>query len=217
MSFSNDTIFAEQRAFFRRNKSGCAFAAYAAKDMAKFGWKQVVCPISASAMDSSIQSAISDPDTSTLSLLFPDAGSVDGLNALMDELRRGVLINALPDQVWEGLILFRARVKVASDLSWVTGFGPFDFLPSTRQAPTTELTLRVKARPNYDWHFKDAPPGIIHLADMSMRGMTDKNLWKLWGTSFLRTKKLLGHAPDEASAAKTTFAVPIHLVKGTCS
>lgn len=215
MSISDDTIFAQQRAFFRRNKSGCAFAAYAAKDMAKFGWQQVICPISASEIDSSIQSAISDPGISTLSLIFPDAGNLDGLNALMNEVRHGNLMNALPNQIWEGLVLFRARVKVASDLSWVSGFGPFDFFPLTRQAPATELTLRVKERPNYDWTFKDTPPGIIHLADMCMRGMSDKNLWKLWGNSFLRTKRLLGHAPNEASAAKTTFAIPIPLFTGT--
>lgn len=48
----------------------------------------------------------------------------------------------------------------------MTGFCDLPFLPATRRAPFTELTMRVKPRPNYEFQFKEAPPNVIHLADM---------------------------------------------------
>jgi hypothetical protein len=105
----------------------------------------------------------------------------------------------------------RLRARVGADVSWVSGFGPFDFLPRTRQAPHCELTIRVKPRPLYKWYFKDPLEGVIHLADLNMRGLSEQNLVKLWVASFVTTKKVLGHSPDEESAAKTTFVIPIEL------
>lgn len=214
MACFREDLLAEQRAFFRHNRSGCAFAAHAAKDMDKFGWKQAICPISAEAIDEALGCAISDPKISTLSILLPDVKSALGIVELVDEIRSGKLISALPNEAWNELTLYKIRAQIGSDVSWVSGFGPFQFLPPTRQAPVVELTTRVKERPRYDWYFKETPEGIIHLADMSMNNMSDRNLQKLWSNSFLRTNKLLGHPPDEASAAKTTFAVPTELIKG---
>lgn len=56
---------------------------------------------------------------------------------------------------------------------------------------------------------KEAPEGVIHLADMDMKGMKDIQLQYLWDGSFKNTERIIGHKPDLRSAAKTTFAVPL--------
>lgn len=77
----------------------------------------------------------------------------------------------------------------------------------------TELTFRTKARPQYKKVMKEAPPGVLHLADMDMKGMGENKFKSLWFGSFDNTEKILGHKPDLRSAAKTTFAVPVSLWK----
>ena len=100
------------------------------------------------------------------------------------------------------------RVVSGSERSWVTGFGNFDFLPKTRQAPFTEIIFRSKPRPDYDSVMKEAPAGVLHLADMDMKGMRENKFKALWFGSFDKTEAVLGHKPDILSAAKTTFAFP---------
>jgi len=96
--------------------------------------------------------------------------------------------------------------------SYVEGFGDFPFLPVTRRAPFTELAMRVKPRPAYTYVFKDAPPGIVHLADLDMKGIPLETLRRLWDGSLVNTRSLLGSAPDIRSAARTTFSVPRSLL-----
>jgi hypothetical protein len=55
---------------------------------------------------------------------------------------------------------------------------------------------------------KEAPQGVIHLADMDMKGMNENKFKSLWYGSFDRTEEIIGHKPDLRSAAKTTFALP---------
>jgi len=203
----NLAILEMQRSFFSRNRAGCAFAAYAAKRPSKYGWRSVVLVPTVDKIAHELAGAIADPGVQALSLIFPDIQSTSDLIELVGTcLETGLFLDEATDT--ESARLVRLRAKVCSDLSWVTGFGPFEFLPKTRQAPFVELSIRVKPRPNYDWHFKPPVDGIIHLADLDMKGLSEKNLWKLWGASFETTKKILGHPPDEESAAKTTFAIP---------
>ena len=202
----NDTILSQQSDFFRRNRSGCAFAAYAAADVLRFGWvSQVIAPKTED-ITRAVHEATENPVVQILSLIFPDVVELEDLWILIQACRRSEAFSdeSIPIDNRE---LVRLRARIGSDVSWVTGFGPFDFLPITRRAHT-ELTIRTKPRPQYDWHFKPPLDGIIHLADMSMRGMSDRNLRKLWGASFVTTEKLLGHPPDQESAAKTTFSMP---------
>jgi hypothetical protein len=103
------------------------------------------------------------------------------------------------------------RVAVGDLTSWMTGFGPFAFLPKTRQAPFTEIIFRSKPRPQYDWVMKEAPPDLIHLADMDMKGMAEEQLRSLWEGSLTNTESVLGSKPNLRSAAKTTFAIPLRL------
>lgn len=107
-----------------------------------------------------------------------------------------------------GAMCLGYRMQVGDLKSWVTGFGNFDFLPKTSQAPYAEITFRTKPRPNYDYVLKEAPPGVIHLADMDMRGMQETQLRALWDGSFRNTERIIGQKPDLRSAAKTTYAIP---------
>lgn len=202
----------KQQEFFKRNGSGCAFAAAAARDMQKYGWKQAICDISADEIDREIEGAISDASISTLSLIFPTIKTDAQMSALLSELQKCKLV-FLEEKFEVGTKYgFRFRAIIGDLHSWISGFGPFDYLPETRRSPSVEMTIRVKPRPEYEWHFKASPPGVIHLADLNMLGLPDKKLWKLWGVSFLRTKKLLGHDPDAESAAKTTFVIPKNII-----
>lgn len=75
----------------------------------------------------------------------------------------------------------------------------------------TEIVFRTKSRPQYDWVMKETPEGVIHLADMDMKGMGEHKFKSLWHGSFATTEEVLGKKPDLRSAAKTTFAVPYKL------
>lgn len=105
------------------------------------------------------------------------------------------------------------RIQVGEVKSWVTGFGSFDFLPKTRQAVFTAITFRSKPRPVYKHVMKESPEGVVHLADMDMKGMNENRFKSLWYGSFDATELILCHKPDMRSAAKTTFAVPLALWK----
>ena len=112
---------------------------------------------------------------------------------------------------YRGRICLGFRLQVGELSSWLSGFGGFDFLPKTRQAVFTEIVFRTKSRPQYDWVMKETPEGVIHLADMDMKGMGEHKFKSLWHGSFATTEEVLGKKPDLRSAAKTTFAVPYKL------
>lgn len=204
----DDAVKEEQRRFFRENGAGCAFAAHAAKDPAKYGWLSLVVSPRSDEIGKALSDAIASPTTQMLSLIFPSVQTVSGLLNLTGAcLETGQIRDDGFDE--EKRRFVRLRALVGADTSWVSGFGPFDCLPLTRQAPHCELTIRVKPRPNYAWYFKQPMDGVLHLADLDMIDLSDETLKKLWDVSFQTTRNILGHAPNDESAAKTTFVIPI--------
>jgi hypothetical protein len=204
----NDGVIARQTQFYRDNKAGCGFAAFAARNPGKFRWSQRICAPAALEVDEIIRGSISDEAVATLSVIFPAVRTEDDLKALLLELRTSQILSLELNILTENRRCVGYRAKVEPFVSWVSGFGPFEFFPKTRQAPYVELAMRVKPRPPYETVMKEAPEGVIHLADMNMQGMPENDFKRLWGGTMRRTAKLLGHEPDLESAAKTTFVIP---------
>lgn len=195
--------------FFRRGRSGCTFAAAAARNPLHFEWHHVVVsPGQYGDIQRIIGEAVADQTISTLALIFPDIDTEAKLDDFLPRLCGDILFL---DHKLEtnGNCCYRFRAHVGEDQSFVSGFGPFDCMPLTRRTPHTALVFRVSARPDYDWNLKEPTEGIIHVADMDMKGLPDRTLQRMWRSSFLRTAGILTKEPDEESAAKTTFVIPI--------
>lgn len=204
-------IIETQLEFYRKGMAGCLFAAHAAKDPSFYEWRLNVCEFDSNAIEELIQSAINAPDVSTQSIIFPRVVSQEDLLDLLKLLLQIPSIILGQEEEFKNSICLGYRVRVGELQSWVTGFGNFDFLPKTRQAIFTEIVFRCKPRPNYEWVMKETPEGVIHLADMDMKGISENHFKALWYGSFDNTEKRLGGKPDLQSAAKTTFAIPVHL------
>lgn len=206
---SDDAIIDENLAFFSRNQSGCAFAVIAARDPDKYEWRHdIVTDVEPAQIAARVCAALEDPAISTLSLVFPSVTDVDGLMGLLAALRCGpIYLHETHDTSNNRCYRFRARV--GEDESYISGFGPFDFMPETRRTPHTSIVMRVKPRPDYAWHLKPPVAGIVDVAAMDMKGISDRNLKRLWNNSFLTVRGILGKKPDEESAAKTTFILPL--------
>lgn len=199
--------------FYRKGKAGCLFLAHAAGDPAKYEWRLSVARPETGEIESLIRSAVSLTDVSTQSVIFPAVITEDDLVNFFRVLRDTSSFSIGQRKRFKGMICLGYRIKISEMTSWVTGFGGFSFLPETRQAVFTELTFRTKPRPEYKKIMKEAPPGVLHLADMNMKGMGENKFKSLWFGSFDNTEKVLGHKPDLRSTAKTTFAVPVSLWK----
>ena len=211
-----DVIEREQLKFYRTSKGGCAFAAVAAKDPGKYGWHQVITDAHSDSIDTEIQRAIHTPDVTTLSLIFPSVTTDEDLISFVEILRNCRNVFFEHETVYEDTICFGIRVKVGDLKSWVSGFGNYGFLPETRRTPYTEITFRVKPRPNYKWVMKKSPANVIHLADLDMLGITKATFIRLWELSLQNTAKRLGHKPDLKSAAKTTYSIPCGFYESHC-
>lgn len=202
----------EQLAFYKARKAGCIFAAICARDPIKYGWKHVVLDdLSSRTIDEIITNGIKEAATSTISLLFPAVVTNSDLLRLISELQDCHHIVLESNVKFENMRCLGFRVKVGENLSWVSGFGNFEFLPKTRRTPYTEIVFRVKPRPTYEWHMKPPLKGVLHLADTDMLGVPLRTFKKWWNASFKNTKLVLGHSPNLLSAAKTTYAIPVEM------
>ncbi|WP_133365618.1 hypothetical protein [Qipengyuania sediminis] len=203
-------IVEQQLDFFARNRSGCGFAAFAARSPSRYEWlHKVVRPDQFSEIDCIIEGAAVADGVSTLSLVFPDVRTDTDLDSFLPFLAGKVVylhsVHDTPDRR-----CYRFRARVCGEESYVSGFGQFDVMPVTRRTPFTSIVMRVKPRPPYDWHLKKPEEGLVHVADMDMnQDLSDKNLKAMWNNSFLTVRGLLGADPNEESAAKTTFVIPL--------
>ncbi|TSC72625.1 MAG: Uncharacterized protein G01um101438_342 [Parcubacteria group bacterium Gr01-1014_38] len=206
-------IVEDQLAFYRQGNAGCLFAAHAASDPEKFGWYFSVADVDPQQMESLIQEAISDEKISTKSIIFPKVLKRDDLKELLLAFKKVNSIFLGSAEECEDSICLGYRVRVGEEVSWMLGFGGFDFLPKTRQALFTEITFRCKPKPEYRQVMKESDPGVLHVAHMDMQGMREAKFKSLWYGSIDHAEEILGRPSDLRSKAKTTFAVPADLFK----
>lgn len=205
-------VLETQLEFYKKRKAGCIFAAIVAKNPKKYSWYHCILnQVDNTEIDEVIGGAIADKDISTLSIIFPSVKSEVELLHFISIFEKCKKVTIGQDIVENSSRCIGFRVSVNKDLSWVSGFGNFDFLPKTRQTPYTEIVFRVKPRPFYEWYMKPPMIGVIHLADMDMLSASKRVFKKWWNASLVNTKKVLGHSPNLLSAAKTTFSIPIQL------
>ncbi len=208
-----DKVIETQLEFYRSGKSGCLFAAYAANKPETFGWSLSVSDVTESSVSDIINRAISCPDITMQSIIFP---SVLHINELLDLL---TLLEGVSGCFLEQRVIFKDsiclgyRVRVNDKVSWVTGFGNFSFFPKTRQSVFTEIVFRSKPRPKYETVMKPSPDSVLHLADLNVMSMSENKFKSLWYGSFDKTASILGHNPDLRSAAKTTFSIPRNVAR----
>lgn len=204
-----DQVKKVQLAFYQSGGAGCLFLAHAARNPAKYGWElRVVENNTVKELSEIIQESIASNWISTQSIIFPRVDSYPGFKSFLRDLQTVPEVVLEQSEEFNDYICLGYRIKIGQYLSWVTGFGPFGFLPKTRQAPYTEITFRTKPRPDYKVVMKEAPKNVLHLADMDMKGMKKAKFQAMWTGSFTNTEKVLGHKPDLCSAAKTTFSIP---------
>ena len=172
-------IIKRQLRFFTAKQAGCLFAAAAARHPVKHGWMHRIVIAECGEIDMHLAQAIADPATAMVSLLFPDVTTPNALVGLIGVLKQCALFDLEQCEEFGGTLCLGFRAEVGDLRSYVTGFGNFPFLPATRRAPYVELAIRVKPRPPYEFVFKEAPPNVIHLADLDMLGMDRTRLGNL--------------------------------------
>ena len=205
---NSENIIRHQLSFYKKGKAGCMFASIAAKNPIEYGWKHVTLDVNYRKIDELIAEAINDPEITTLSLIFPLVVTKKQFAEFIRELKLCKNMFLEQNELFNDYLCLGFRVKVDASVSWVSGFGNFEFLPETRRAPYTELAFRVKPKPKYKWVMKESLTNVLHIADLYLKGISEKKFKRNWCKSFERTEKILGQKPDLRSAAKTTFSIP---------
>lgn len=144
----------------------------------------------ANEIDETILELAGDKNTSTLSLLFPKVMNIAGLQNLIATLKQCKEIT-FEETTYQNYLCIGLRVKISDKLSWISGFGPFDFLPKTRQAPFVEIAYRIKDRPEYDCVMKESPKNTLHLANINMGDISKEHFEIYSNASLENTKKIL--------------------------
>lgn len=211
-----------QRDWHIRGQNGCQFARLVAVEADTMGWNYTVVetpgaevdPESARQVGAAVGEVTNDPDVEVNSLLFPEVrdakGAVAAIGALIDNgdfwLER--------NEVADGLLRLNLRYPINDEQvqAWIMAFGPFDFLPNTRQAPYFELAIRVKPKPPKIFHRLNQDGSAAHLADVPLQ-MADAYWETRFDSTLRRTRHILGGEPDDVSAAKATLAVPVELLQ----
>ncbi len=176
-------------------KVGCTFATLFARNPESILWKTITIGSVEEVRDGEMFRI--PEDASILSIQFPGCRREDVLGWAS---RNGFY----EEDNGDGCIGLRYRVYDGLQplVSWVQYFGPDAHVP-TRKAPVPELMMCVRLPVKY--YAKVGFKGILHLAHASVSSITDYMADKLWDSSFLNTKKRIGHKPTLREAAKTTY------------
>lgn len=215
---SEDLVVRAQRHWHNSGQNGCVFAQWIAKRASSRAWAALVdttdtpanlCTGAIGLIDDEIQRSIADPECEVLSLLFPRVTTDRDLVGLLDRILDVPAIRLTHTTEYGPYAALAMRVELPSTgaESWLMGFGPYWFLPRTRQAPSTEIAIRVKPKPDQQFHRLNQDPHAAHLADYPA-DMKESSWEAIWNATLRNTREVLGTEPDEISAAKVTFPVP---------
>jgi hypothetical protein len=233
------SVLDQQFQWHKKSLQGCAFAGKMANEAikAKDGgfyfnyWARRVLgghgEDAVRAMMEFVAGSHLDEQRQIASLLFPDVTTREHLVALMQAMRLhyvGALID-IQDCPSSPHTLVRIRLPLSDGITaYALGFGQFDWMPVTRQAPYTELVLPLKTKQQlqqkYQRHSisqslptskaRHPDPTFVHLADVQMEGITndterDSRFWE--NTQAMKLAKLNNVGLDLAKG-KITFSFP---------
>ena len=212
-----------QRHWLSTAQTGCNFARVMVSNPQKYGWETVVLSHSPKEVrtqqwrdlvDAALFRAIHSPDCQVISLLFPRIVKPADLVGLLQSifLTKHVTLEAQPHEA--SVTTVGLRVQVEDVMSWVLGFGPFDFMPTTRRSPVTDLTLRVKPKPEKGFEKLTPDRTATHLADVPLN-VGEAAYQRLWSSTVQRTAIMRGEEPCHYSKARVTIALPTRLWRTT--
>lgn len=219
----NDELVIElTQNWFKQGQVGCGFAQYMAGDADKFGWRFIVekeseyTKSSISKLYGRINEHLQASGDEVLSILFPNIDS---------DVRFAELIQSLVEytpffientqEYSEELILLSLRLDISGNKnnSWIMALGPFSNFPATRQCPITQIVIRLKVKDTGRMYHKAKNVSDAHNADMPVDMIEPRKQDALWEISFKNTERVLGHKPDNLSAAKYTCPIPKKIYK----
>jgi hypothetical protein len=220
-----DLIVAIQNHWFRRGQTGCKFAqALAAKPHdAKWSFRLVINDHEEDLIRQDlenvhryVQGAIQNKDIEVLSLIFPRIVSEVGLMHLLETLSKlkgwSVFdvegLSQIAERPDSSYVAVRVSLNEALVLSWIVGFGPFEFIARTRQSPFTELAIRVKPDiPDEPFPELNVDPSIAHLANIPIE-LSKETYSRFWYNTLELANSILDIPNDPAAKARVTYAVP---------
>lgn len=220
---SADDIYAlAQRDWHIRGQTGCMFARLAALQASTLQWTYLVTEYTgedashAHRLGKAIRDSINDDAVEVVSILFPAVDRASQTVAVIRGLVAATTFWLERDDVTDGNLRLHVRCPVETFEgqvdAWVMGFAPFNFMPSTRRGPYFELAIRAKRKPTWLFHRLNQDRAVAHLADVPLE-MNGKHWEHRWQSTLRRTRMILGGEPDEISAAKSTLAIPISLLR----
>jgi hypothetical protein len=213
--------FVEQvyRKWQAQGQLACQFARHIGRDPEAFGiaTKVFMTPADGALDDAAragIQEAVeharSMAHVQGLTLLFPAVADETALVRFCRELSLVPMLTVTArfnpsDRGGRMYVAIQAQVS-DSAVAEILGFGPFGFLPFTRQSPITALELRTK-QPGAKLS-GPGKPKRLHLAAIPMpEDWTDDRIRRVWVHTERCREEFLG-GDDSAAKAKVTFAIP---------
>lgn len=193
-------------------QNGCVFAQHLAKESEyNTGWHSKVFIDEVNdqtKFDKTIEQAIENPEIEVLSLLLPNVVTIEQLTALVKQWITSSKVIFLESATnYKDRICLSLRLELGKSgiSSWLMMFAPFTFFPNTRQSPITELSIRVKPKPEQIYPKLSQNRKNAHLADAPFF-LPETIVDSTWEATFTNTEYLLGYKPDLIAAAKTTIS-----------
>lgn len=208
-------VTAVMRHWHQTGQTGCLFARHLARKIEPAQWPSLVLcaqgdeleALVADVVPSALAEAKKSSECEILSLLVPAITDLEELRDLCGTLTKATEITMEEDRSHPGWVTVALRLDITGEgnLSWIMAFGPFSSSPPSRQAPVTELAIRVKPKPDQLFYKLNQDHSAAHLADTPLP-VTEQQMNLIFERTGKATRDVLGAEPDFRSAAKTTFS-----------